>query len=134
MKIKEVQAGVKVSSNYNSYSINLTANLEENESYEEIGKFLIEKAKEIIDDKIENKNEKEIETGAAWYSKNSPRKLSVQYSKNGPFLELEIEDLEEGEFKQIIEGETFVFRRIPLEKRKSSKMPVFRVYKEVKNE
>ncbi|MBT4376040.1 hypothetical protein HOD29_01565 [archaeon] len=149
MKIKEVQAGVKVSRNYNSYSINLVADLEEKENVGDVGNILIEKAKEIIDKKMmkkenlkdktnwekENLKDKidEEEVGAAWYSKN-PGKLSVQYSKGGSFLEIDIKDLEEKGFVQNVNGETFVFRRIPVEKRKSNKMPVFRIYGGVKNE
>lgn len=134
MKIKEVSAGVKVSKNYNSYSINLVADVEDNESYEKVGDILIDKAKEIIDKKVGNKDfmkkeNKEIEVGAAWYSKELPGKLSIQYRKGGEFSEIEIKELEKKNFKQIINNETFVFRRIPLEKRKNNKMPVFRIYK-----
>lgn len=130
MKIKEVSAGVEVSKNYNSYSVNLVADLESGESYENVGNVLIEKAKEIIDKKIEGKNEKKIEVGAAWFNKDSREILSVQYVKGGVFSEVEIKNLEktEGGFRQIVDGETFVFRRIAKEKRKNNKMPVFRIY------
>lgn len=135
MKIKEVSAGVKVSKNYNSYSINLVADVDESESYEKVGDVLIDKAKEILNKKIENNLEgSEIEVGAAWYSKESPGKLSVQYSKGGKFSEIEIKELEKQKFRQTFGDETFIFRRIPLEERKNNKMPVFRIYKEVKNE
>jgi hypothetical protein len=136
MKIKEVSAGVKVSKNYNSYSINLVADVEEKENHEKVGEILINKAMGIIDKKIgsNGKENKEIEVGAAWYSKESPGKLSVQYSKGGTFSEIGIKELEEEGFKQIVDGEKFVFKRIPLEKRKNNKMPVFRIYKESQNE
>lgn len=139
MKIKEVSAGVKVSRNYNSYSVNLVADLEENESYEKVGEVLIDKSLDLINKKMGSiekfkKENKENEVGAAWYSKESPGKLSVQYSKGGSFVEIGIEYLEKSGFKQIVNGETFVFRRIPLENRKNNKMPVFRIYKENKNE
>lgn len=136
MKIKEVSAGVKVSKNYNSYSINLVADLENGECYENVGNVLIEKAEELIDKKIGNKNQKETEVGAAWFSKDSLDKLSVQYSKGGVFREIEIKDLKKTEegFTQIVNGDKFVFRNIPEKNRKNNKMPVFRIYKEVKNE
>lgn len=135
MKIKEISAGVKVSKNYNSYSVNLVADLEENENYKKVGEILIGKAMEVVNKKIgSNGNENEKEVGAAWYSRESPGKLSVQYSKGGAFSEIGIKELEKEGFKQIVNGERFVFRRIPLEKRKNNKMPVFRIYKESKNE
>ncbi|MDD2493498.1 MAG: hypothetical protein PHY83_06125 [Bacilli bacterium] len=136
MKIKEVSAGVKVSRNYNSYSVNLVADVEEKENYEKVGEILIEKAIEVINRKVKNNvtDEKEKEVGAAWYSKESPGNLSVQYSKGEKFSEIGIEKLEEQGFRQVIGEDTFVFKRIPLEKRKNNKMPVFRIYKEVKNE
>ncbi len=133
MKIKEVSAGVKVSKNYNSYSVNLIADLENNEKPESVGEILIEKAKGIINKNINNKelgkDEGEIEVGAAWYSRENPGNLSVQYSKGGKFSEVEIKELEKQGFRQIIDGNIFVFRRIPLEKRKNNKMPMFRIYR-----
>jgi hypothetical protein len=136
MKIKEVSAGVKVSRNYNSYSINLIADVDNNESYEKVGEILIDKAMEVVNKKLRDGegDEREKEVGAAWYSKEFPGKLSVQYSKGGTFSEIGIKDLEEKGFKQIVDGESFIFRRIPLEKRKNNKMPVFRIYKESENE
>lgn len=136
MKIKEVSAGVKISKNYNSYSVNLAADINEDDDYKSVGEILIKKAEEMINKKLaNNKDDKKAEeVGAAWYSKDFPGKLSAQYSKGGPFIEIEIKELEKQEFKQIVNGKTFVFRRIPLEKRKNSKMPVFRIYREEKNE
>lgn len=137
MKIKEVSAGVKVSRNYNSYSLNLVADVEENENYEKVGNILIDKAMEVVNKKIgSNKKEieKEKEVGAAWYSRESPGKLSVQYFKGGEFSEIEIKELEKKGFVQEKGNEKYIFRRIPLEKRKNNKMPVFRIYKESKNE
>jgi uncharacterized protein (DUF736 family) len=134
MKIKEVSAGVKVSRNYNSYSINLVADVEDSESAEKVGEFLIEKAMEVVNKKINGNDKKEIEVGAAWLSKDSKDKVSVQYSKGGIFKDVKIKDLEiiDGGFKQIVNGESFVFRLIPEEKRKNNKMPMFRIYKEAK--
>jgi uncharacterized protein (DUF736 family) len=139
MKIKEVSAGVKVSKNYNSYSVNLVANVGENESYERVGEILIDKSLDLINKKIGSVREvkdvnKEIEVGAAWYSRDSPGKLSVQYSKSGVFSEVDIKDLEKRGFVQKINNQKYIFKRIPLEKRKSNKMPVFRIYKESENE
>ena len=48
MKIKEVSEGVKVSKNYNSYSVNLIADVEDNESYEKVGEILIDKSLDIV--------------------------------------------------------------------------------------
>ena len=131
MKIKEVQAGVKISKNYNSYQASLTAELEAGEDSEKIGEVLMGKALEIVSNNIGGRSgeSSEVEVGAAWYSKSSPGKLSVQYSKGGEFLEIEVDELEREGFKQIVGGETFIFRRIPLEERKSDKMPVFRIYR-----
>lgn len=133
MKIKEVSAGVKISKNYNSYSVNLIADLESGEKTENVGEILIEKAKEIIDKKINSKeigeNETEIEVGAAWYSRDSPGNLSVQFSKGGKFSEIEMKELEKNGFVQELYNEKYIFKRIPFEKRKNNKMPVFRIYK-----
>ena len=141
MKIKEVSAGVKVSRNYNSYSVNLIADVEDNESYEKVGEILIDKSLDIVNKKIGSVGElkevnKDKEVGAAWFSKDSREKLSVQYSKGGVFRDVEIKDLEkiDGGFKQIVNDEVFIFRWIPSEKRKSNKMPVFRIYEESENE
>jgi len=132
MKIKEVSAGVKISKNYNSYSVNLIADLENGENSQKVGEDLIEKALEVVNKKMiekENLKDGEKEVGAAWYSKDSPRKLSVQYSKGGAFSEIQIEDLEKSGFVQKLNNEKYVFKRIPLEKRRNNKMPVFRIYK-----
>ncbi|MCR4327885.1 MAG: hypothetical protein NUV46_04885 [Nanoarchaeota archaeon] len=129
MKIKEVSAGVKVSENYNSYSVNLVADVEENEDYQKVGNILIEKAMEVVNKKIKNNNGKEKEVGAAWYSKDYPGNLSVQYSKGGIFSEVEMKELEKSGFVQELNNEKYIFKRIPLENRKNNKMPVFRIYK-----
>lgn len=131
MKIKEVQAGVKVSRNYNSYQMNLVAELENGESAEKVGEILIEKATELVNRKMNEKQGSEEEVGAAWVSRNSPGVLSVRYSKNGKFEDVGIKELketEEGYVHKTEEG-SFVFRRIPEEKRKNKKMPVFRIYR-----
>jgi len=138
MKIKEVQAGVKVSKDYNSYSFSLIADIENTENPEKVGEILIEKALKVINKKI-GKSLKESfeEVGAAWLSKDSKDKLSVQYSKEGVWKDVEIRDLEEegGEYIQKIGSEKFFFKRIPEEKRKNAKMPMFRIYKkEVEND
>jgi len=135
MKIKEVSAGVKISKNYNSYQMNLVADLENGEGAEKVGEILIEKAIEVLNKKINGAFEENkfngLEVGAAWFSKDSKDKLSVQYSKGGNWVDIEIKDLEKIQdgFKQKIGKDVFVFRRIPEEKRKNNKMPVFRIYK-----
>ena len=135
MKIKEVSAGVKISKNYNSYQMNLVADVENGENAEKVGEFLIERTLEVINKKLKEGLEEDkfngLEIGAAWFSKKSKNKLSVQYSKDGNWEDVDILDLEKISkgYKQNINGEVFVFRRIPEEKRKNNKMPVFRIYK-----
>jgi hypothetical protein len=142
MKIKEVQAGVKLSKNYNSYQVNLVADLEGDESSEDVGKNLIEKALGIVRESMEEGNvlvgddSREVEVGAAWFSRMSRDVLSVQYSKGGNWEDVAISDLEgtdEG-YRQKIGENVFVFRRIPDEKRRSNKMPVFRIYRVIGDE
>ncbi len=138
MKIKEVSAGVKISKNYNSYSVNLVADLENKEVAEKVGEDLIKKAEKIVFEKIEligKKKfvEKEIigkEVGAAWFSKKSYDKLSIKDSKTGSWEEVDFEDLERvGEgYKREIDGEIYFFKRIPEDKR-TRNMPIFRIYK-----
>ncbi len=142
MKIKEVSAGVKISRNYDSYQMSLVADLETGESVEKAGDFLIEKAMEVVNKKMVEKgilSEKCLgeEVGAAWFGRGSNEKLSVQYSKSGKFKDIDLKSLEKIDkgYKQNLDGDVFIFRRIPEEKRKNNKMPVFRVYKvEGKNE
>lgn len=132
MKIKEVQAGVKISKNYNSYSLNLTADIEDTENPEKVGDILIEKATKIINKKVNSGLKEDFkEVGAAWFSKDSISKLSVQYSKDGNWRDVEIKDLKktsEGYIQKTDEG-SFLFKRIPEEKRRNPKMPSFRIYK-----
>jgi len=143
MKIKEIQAGVKVSKNYNSYSVNLVADIEENEIPETVGGILIEKSLEIVSKKMNGikeevieKENSEIEIGAAWFHKKSSDFLSVKFSKDGSWENVKISDLEKTDdgFKQKINNEVLIFRRISEEKRRNDKMPVFRIYTEVDNE
>ena len=135
MKIKEVSAGVKISKNYNSYQMNLVADVENGENAEKVGELLIERTLEVINKKLKEGLEEDkfngLEIGAAWFSKKSKNKLSVQYSKDGNWEDVDILDLEKISkgYKQNINGKVFVFRRIPEEKRKNNKMPVFRIYK-----
>ena len=134
MKIKEVSAGVKISKNYNSYQMNLVADVENGEDAKKVGELLIEKTLEVINKKLKEGSEDKfngLEVGAAWFDKTSKNKLSVKYSKDGNWEEVDIlglEKISEG-YKQNINGEVFVFRRILEEKRKNNKMPVFRIYK-----
>ncbi|MFH0808544.1 MAG: hypothetical protein V1888_02920 [archaeon] len=142
MRIKEVQAGVKLSKNYNSYQVNLVADLEGDENSENVGKDLIEKALKIVRESIEEGNvlmeddSREVEVGAAWFSRISRDVLSVQYSKGGNWEDVAISDLEktDGGYIQKIGEDIFVFRRIPDEKRRSNKMPVFRIYRVIEYE
>jgi len=143
MKIKEVSAGVKVSKNYNSYSINLVADLENEEIAEKVGEELIKRAEKIVFDKIASieknnfKKERFVgkkiggkEVGAAWFSKKSKEVLSVKNSLKDNWEDVNIKDLEkteEGYERKTSEG-ILIFKRIPEEKR-TNKMPVFRIYK-----
>jgi len=84
MKIKEVQAGVKLTKNYDSYQASLTADLEIGESPEKVGEELMEKALEIVrkkvkpDDELNDEKSSEIEVGAAWQHKKYNDLLSVK--------------------------------------------------------
>jgi len=135
MKIKEVQAGVKISRNYNSYQINLVADIEDDETPEKVGGELIDKAKEILEKEMkfhgEGKEISGVEVGAAWIHKKSPNFLSVQFSKSGLWEDVRIRDLEKvGDgYKQKTKEGVLIFKKIPSEKRKNYKMPIFRIYK-----
>ena len=134
MKIKEVQAGVKISRNYNSYSVNLVADVEGAEIPEEIGEILIQKAEKIVQEKIGEQSEKgkllKKEVGAAWIHKKSPNFLSVKFFGNDKWEDLRINKLEKTKKGYIWkkDGENFVFKKISQEKRKNDKMPFFRIY------
>jgi len=139
MKIKEVSAGVKISKNYNSYSVNLVADVEGAEIPEEIGEKLIEKAQKIVQEKIGEQFEKgkflKKEVGAAWIHKKSPNFLSIKFLGEENWKDVRVEDLEKTKEGYIWEycGEIFRLKKIPEEKRKNDKMPVYRIYG-VKNE
>ena len=155
MKIKEVQAGVKLTKNYDSYQISLAADLEIGEDSEKVGEELMEKALRIVSKKIggapqaypekifkkdfllgannnfEEKKNKEEEVGAAWFHKKTNALLSVKMNEGGDWEHVKISDLEkvEGGYKRETNEGIFVFRKIPEGKRKNNKMPVFRIYK-----
>lgn len=131
MKIKEVQAGVKISKNYDSYQVNFVADLENEESAEKVGEILIEKAMKVIQDKLGNSKDGNLkEVGAAWPHKEFSDCLSVQMSKTGKWEDVQLDELEktnEGYRQKTNEG-VFIFKKIPAEKRKNNKMPIFRIY------
>jgi len=145
MKIKEVQAGVKIIKNYNSYQASLVAELEVGEDPEKIGEDLMAKALSIVSKKIKlnedldlgkenlavDERHSEIEVGAAWPAKKFKDGLSIKMSKTGNWEEVRIQDLEkikEGYKQKTSEG-VFIFKKIPEDKRTSNKMPTFRIYK-----
>jgi len=132
MKIKEVTAGVKVSKNYNSYSVSLTADVDESENEKEVGEELIKMAEKIIKKNLGD--EELIEVGAAWPHKKSENFLSVKMNGDDNYSDVRIPDLEKtGDgFKQETQKGILIYKRV--EKRKSDKMPIYRIYKEVKNE
>jgi len=137
MKIKEVQAGVKLTKNYDSYQASLTADLEIGESPEKVGEELMEKALEIVrkkvkpDDELNDEESSEIEVGAAWQHKKYNDLLSVKMSEDENWEQVKISELEkvrEGYQRKTSEG-IFIFRKIPEKKRMNNKMPVYRIYK-----
>lgn len=152
MKVKEVQAGVKITQDYDSYQISLTADLEAGESPEKIGKELIKRASNIVEDEIENNKGKKKsgpvkpkksgkpgkgkpgrreEVGAAWFDKKLNNVLNIQYSKTREWENIKLKDLEkidENTYKQKTDEGVFIFKKIPEEKRKNKKMPVYRIY------
>jgi len=145
MKIKEVQAGIKIIKNYNSYQASLMAELETGEDSEKVGADLMEKALSIVSKKIKlnedlslekesltiKEKHSEIEVGAAWPAKKFNDGLSIKMSKTGNWEEVLIQDLEktkEGYKQETSEG-VFIFKKIPEDKRTSNKMPTYRIYK-----
>jgi len=132
MKIKEVQAGVKIVKNYNSYSVSLTADVDGNENEKEVGEELIKMAEKIIKQNLGD--EELIEVGAAWPHKKSENFLSVKLNDDDNYCDVRIQDLEEttNGFKQKTQKGVLIYKKV--EKRKSDKMPIYRIYKEVKNE
>ncbi len=100
MKIKEVQAGVKLTKNYDSYQASLTADLEIGESPEKVGEELMEKALEIVrkkvkpDDELNDEKSSEIEVGAAWQHKKYNDLLSVKMSEDENWEQVKISELE----------------------------------------
>ena len=134
MKIKEVQAGVKIVKNYNSYHVNMTAELDDGENPEAIGEILIERASKIILDNVNSgdfSTENLAEVGAAWPSKKFNEGLSVKISKTGKWEDVKIEDLEKTAdgYKQKTDDGILIFRKISDDKRTNGKMPMFRIYK-----
>ena len=148
MKIKEVQAGIKVTKNYDSYQASLVADIEIGEDPEKVGAELMGKASAIVNKRIgpelnkksvfekrgylrySNKG-KEIEVGAAWQDKKFKNRLSVKDSGTGKWKDVNIADLEktpEGYEQKTDEG-TFVFRILSERERTSNKMPMYRIYK-----
>jgi len=148
MKIKEVQAGVKITKNYNSYQISLTAEIETGENPEIIGAQLMEKASDIvkkqtgIDASKDTKNDvkpainkkedsnKGIEVGGAWSDKKFANKLSAKDS-DGKWRSINLNALEkipEGYKYKNNEG-TFILRKLQKEERTNDKMPLYRIYK-----
>ena len=150
MKIKEIQAGIKVTKNYNSYQASMTANFETGEDPEKVGAELMEKASAIVNKKIEielNKksgfelNKKSfgnikrktngIEVGAAWPDKKFKDRLSVKDSVTNEWSDVKMIDLEkiqEGYKQETSEG-VFIFRKLSERERTNNKMPFYRIYK-----
>ena len=145
MKIKEVQAGIKITKNYDSYQASLIADIETGEDPEKVGAELMEKASAIVNKRIgpelnkksvfekrEHPNRgKEIEVGAAWPDKKFKGRLSVKDSGTGKWKDVDVADLEktpEGYEQKTAEG-TFVFRILSERERTSNKMPMYRIYK-----
>jgi len=150
MKIKEVQAGIKITKNYNSYQASLTAEIETGENPEIVGAELMKKALDIVkkqtgieaskdaknDVKSALTNEKEarnkgIEVGGAWPDKRFENKLNVKDSRTGKWKSINIDDLEETDegYKYKTNEGTFVLRKLQEEERINDRMPWYRIYK-----
>ena len=142
MKIKEISAGVKLTKNYDSYQASLTAEVEVGEIPEKVGEVLMEKALVIVNEKMNVELDKksfgkikkirnETEVGAAWISKESKDKLSVQYSKNSKFEDVDVKDLEKTEqgYRQENSEGIFNFKKLSERQRSNNKMPMYRIYK-----
>ncbi|MBU1252172.1 MAG: hypothetical protein KJ905_01745 [Nanoarchaeota archaeon] len=139
MKIKEIQAGIKITRNYDSYQASIVAELETEEDPEKVGAELMEKASAIVskkmgvelDKKLVLTGDKETEVGAAWPDKKFSDRLSVKNSETGEWKDVELADLEETPdgYRQKKDGGLFIFRKIPKEKRTNNKMPTYRIYR-----
>ena len=151
MKIKEIQVGIKVTKNYNSYQAGMTANFETGEDSEKVGAELMEKVSVIVNKKIGtelNKSNKksfdriksfdkikgktnEIEVGAAWPDKKFKDRLSVKDSVTNEWSDVKMIDLEkiqEGYKQETSEG-VFIFRKLSEKERANNKMLIYRIYK-----
>lgn len=140
MKIKEIQAGIKITRNYDSYQASLTADIETGENPEKIGMELMEKASEIVNEKILSELDKKplkvrkinkIEIGAAWPSKKFKDKLSVKDNETGKWSAVKMIDLEKvGEdYKRETSEGVFKFKKLSEKERKNNQMPMYRIYK-----
>lgn len=122
MKIKEVSAGVKIVKDYNSYSVNLVADVDEAERAENVGEELISRAEEIIKNKI---GDEDVEVGAAWPHKKSANFLSVKMNDDVEYRDVRIADLEKTD-DGYRDGD-LIYKQV--KKRKNDKMPIYRIYK-----
>jgi len=143
MEIKEIQAGIKVTRDYNSYQASLAAEIETGEDPEKVGADLMEKALAIVNRKMGaelNKKsvmtkkeypDKETEVGAAWSDKKFKDRLSVKDSETGKWEDVSVADLEKTDegYRQKTSKGIFIFRKIPEKKRVNNKMPMYRIYK-----
>jgi len=133
MKIKEVQAAVKLSQNYDSYQVGITAELDVGENPESVGAELIERAGRIVSEKINSGEQNITEIGGAWPSKKFEGKLSVRTS-DGKWSDVAISELKktaEGYIQNVDDGD-LIYKRIPEGKRRNDRMPEFRVYREAR--
>ena len=144
MKIKEVQAGIKITKNYNSYQISLTAEIESTENPEIIGAELLAKASDILKKKtgIDLEANKDIknnikpaptngtEVGAAWPDRKVENQLNVKHS-TGQWKEVNISNLEKTEagYKHKTNEGLFIFKKLSKEERTNDRMPLYRIYK-----
>ena len=142
MKIKEIQAGIKITKNYNSYQASMIANFEKGDNPEKIGEELMERASAIVNKKIETELNKksfdrikrkinEIEVGAAWPDKKFKDKLNVKDSATNQWSDVRMIDLEKipGGYKQETSEGVFIFRKLSERQRTNNKMPFYRIYK-----
>lgn len=106
--------------------------------YEKIFPKLLEVNKKLLIDevKVEAKREDGLEeVGVAWMDKKMKGKLNCKDKETGEWSNINLKDIEKKGSDGIYEnelGQKFIFKEIPKEERKNEKMPLYRIYKEMK--
>lgn len=152
IKIKTVKAGYKGSKNYNSVEVSFEADVN-GADHKLVASELVDKAREIVNTKLELENNKtmidekidsmketdiapplgkEEEIGASWLDKKDSGKLNCKDSKTEKWRKIKIDDMEVIDVNTR-KHEGIIFRKIPEKERKSSKMPIYRMYREAES-